>query len=571
MADETATPQLPEDLTALDDEALENLHDEFQTRGRTLLAAAKARDAEVLGERTQADVDDELTTIATALSTIRAEQKSRKADTDAFDAKLETFEAELGSDDDETPEEDGDTAETAQDEEPDAEDGDEEPEAETASAATKRTRRPIPLASKRHQPRETETDERGFRSQIRAEPLSIGYGDQLDQRGIGELLHHAVRRVATPGQSLTVATALFPFPDDRNLGSADGKQRVDPGEPRIRKALDERGALVASGAICAPAEPIYDVPNISVGERPVRAALTSFQASRGSVIVRGGIQMGDYEDATGHITAENNEAGGSLAVKNCMRIECPDPETVVVDSIYHCIEADNLAAKSDPELMSAITAQVLAEQARLADGFLLDRIKSYSNAVTGIGTSGNGGVLVHLLGDVAKQAAAYRSAHRMARGATLQALFPDWIIDALTLDLMKAAFDHPVPASRAAAEAEFRGLLAAFGVNASFHIDGSSTASNGQVFAHWANSTLVGFPATVEWFIFAPGTFLHLDAGSLDLGIVRDSNLNATNDFQEFAETWENIAFVGIESRVVTSTICPSGTFALAKDLSAVC
>lgn len=561
-------PELPEDLTTLDDDALQALHDEFQTAGRTLAAAAKARDAEVLGERTTKDIEDELAAAADALSKIRAEQDSRKTEEQEFDANIDKLSGVFGADtgdDTEATEGDGD------EEEPAGDDAEDEPAAETASAAAKPARRPLPVA-KRHKPVVTETDQRGFRSQVRLDQLSVNYGDHLDERAIGEVLHEVVRRgVATPGTKLSVATALFPFPDERNIGQRDGKQTADPNDPRIRKALDEQGALVASGAICAPAEPIYDVPNVSVAERPVRAALTSFQASRGAVIVRGGIVMGDYADAAGHVTNADNESGGSLAVKNCMRIVCPDPETVVVDSLYTCIEADNLAARSDPELMAAIDSQVRAEQARLADGFLLDRIKFYSNAVTGAGTSGNGGVVVHLMGDVAKQAAAYRSAHRMAPGATLQALFPDWIIDAYTLDQQKAAFDHPVPTNRAAATAEFRGLLAAFGVNASFFIDGSSNPTNGQVFAHWVNSTLVGFPATVEWFLFSPGTFLHLDAGSLDLGVVRDSTLTSTNDFQIFAETWENVAFVGVDSRVVTSTVCPSGTFAAAKDLSAVC
>ncbi len=563
------TPELPEDLAALDAEALQALHDEFQTAGRTLLAAAKARDADVLGDRTQVDVEEELAKIGGALTAIRTEQESREADDETFDAKLGEFEQTLGQED-AAADEKGD--DETSDDEGDEKGDEDEPEAETASAATRpTTRRPIPLASRRHKPVQLETDERGFRAQVRAEPLSVGYGDQLDERAIGELLHHVVRRgVASPGTKLTVATATFPFPDDRNVGSRDGKQSIDPRDPRIAKALDERNALVASGAICAPPEPIYDVPNVSVAERPVRAALTSFQANRGSVIVRGGIQMGDYEDAVGHITAADNADGGSLAVKNCMRIECPDTTTVVIDSIFQCIEADNLAARSDPELMAAIDAQVRAEQARLADGFLLDRIKTLSNAVTGA-SAGAGGVVYHLLADAAKEAAGYRSAHRMSRGATLQALLPDWIIDAVTLDYMRAAFNTGDPANRAAAEADLRSKFAAFGINVSFFLDGSSNPTNGQVFAHWVNSTLVGFPATVEWFLFAPNTFTHLDAGSLDLGIVRDSNLNATNDFQVFAETWENVAKIGVESRVITSNVCPNGTFAAGNDLHATC
>jgi hypothetical protein len=62
----------------------------------------------------------------------------------------------------------------------------------------------------------------------------------------------------------------------------------------------------------------------------------------------------------------------------------------------------------------------------------------------------------------------------------------------------------------------------------------------------------------VQWFLFPPGSWLFLDGGELDLGIVRDSTLSATNDFESFAETWEAAAFVGSESLAVTSTVCPS-------------
>jgi hypothetical protein len=49
------------------------------------------------------------------------------------------------------------------------------------------------------------------------------------------------------------------------------------------------------------------------------------------------------------------------------------------------------------------------------------------------------------------------------------------------------------------------------------------------------------------------------DRFELDLGIVRDSTLNATNDFESFAETWEAAAYVGFESLAVTSIVCPNG------------
>jgi len=92
-----------------------------------------------------------------------------------------------------------------------------------------------------------------------------------------------------------------------------------------------------------------------------------------------------------------------------------------------------------------------------------------------------------------------------------------------------------------------------------------------QIFAAQTAAAPLPFPTDVQWAIYPEGSWLHLDAGTLNLGLVRDSTLNSTNDFQIFAETWEQVAFIGVESLWVISTICPNGTVSAPKDLSAIC
>ncbi len=72
----------------------------------------------------------------------------------------------------------------------------------------------------------------------------------------------------------------------------------------------------------------------------------------------------------------------------------------------------------------------------------------------------------------------------------------------------------------------------------------------------------------MHWFLFHEGAFVFLDGGMLDLGVVRDSTLNATNDFETFAETFEAAAFRGVESLWVASPICVNGESQLAVDAS---
>jgi hypothetical protein len=74
------------------------------------------------------------------------------------------------------------------------------------------------------------------------------------------------------------------------------------------------------------------------------------------------------------------------------------------------------------------------------------------------------------------------------------------------------------------------------------------------------------FPDTFIWYLFAEGSFLFLDGGTLDLGVIRDSTLVGTNDYKMFVETFENVALVGVESLQVTSTINVNGVAAALRD-----
>lgn len=86
----------------------------------------------------------------------------------------------------------------------------------------------------------------------------------------------------------------------------------------------------------------------------------------------------------------------------------------------------------------------------------------------------------------------------------------------------------------------------------------ATTSSN--IFRIGAN-VLAEFPSTVYAYMYAPGTLLHLDEGTLDLGLVRDSTLNSTNQFTTFTEDFENVAFVGHEVDEIALALQPTGSF----------
>jgi hypothetical protein len=183
-------------------------------------------------------------------------------------------------------------------------------------------------------------------------------------------------------------------------------------------------------------------------------------------------------------------------------------------------------------------------------------IGAASTAVTSTSVIGMGRDFLVQLG---RAAAAYRSRHRLDADAPLRAIIPAWVKDAMAADLTLSMPGD----STLNAYAEIDAYIAARGINACYSLDTAAGASH---FGAQSTGVMVEFPDTFVWYIFAEGSFLFLDGGTLDLGVIRDSTLVGTNDYKMFVETFENVALVGVESLQVTSTINVNGVAAALRD-----
>ena len=182
----------------------------------------------------------------------------------------------------------------------------------------------------------------------------------------------------------------------------------------------------------------------------------------------------------------------------------------------------------------------------------MTKIGDASTAVTTTSLIGFGR---DFLVQIGRAAAAYRSRHRMEADAPLRAIVPAWVKDAMAADLALA-----MPGDNTlAAYAEIDGYVAARNVNLTASLDAN-------VFGSQSTGALNEFADSFTWYLFAEGSFLFLDGGTLDLGIVRDSTLLGTNDYKMFVETFEGVAFIGVESLKITSTISVNGVAAALRD-----
>lgn len=546
-------PELPADLAALSDEDLASLHADLLA----VVELVTNKDEATLGDRTAEQIKAELDSGLEALDAIKAEQTARSEAEENFNTELANARTRAGLSLAETPEDGGEDEDGSEDpapEEPEVQpEAVEEPVA--VAAASKAVRRPLPPA-RRHRPQIADLPEgTPLLASSTVYPFSEP-GEVLDSRRLAEIQTDMINKNRiTYGQKVIIASATYDFPAERSLGS-DGNLNA-----RRLDAVASSRALTASGGLCAPLTPIYSMPSVETADRPVRDALVGFRAERGGVIVPENPVISDYSGAVGVVTADEDAEGGTFAVKSCMRIECPQFNSVEVDSIYRCIEVGNLTGKAYPELLTRIDTLVLANHARRAETVLLDAIKGGSVAVTDTNTTSTAGATWKLLGYLQATVEGMQSRNRMSDNARVRGLFPEWLIGAIQVDLGRSAF------TKADAMADAVALFGKCGVTPTFYKDGPSTGT-GQVFAVQTAGALLAFPTETQYAIFPEGAWLHLDSGSLDLGIVRDSTLNSTNDYQVFAETWEQAALIGVDSQWHTATLSFNGTFSAGKDYS---
>jgi hypothetical protein len=325
----------------------------------------------------------------------------------------------------------------------------------------------------------------------------------------------------------------------------------------------------AAGGICIQPNVNYDLPTVGTDARPFRdQALTRFGADRGGVSTLPSPIITDVAGAVDVWTELNDQnpgvdpdAAGPLvagpATKPCITVDCPNPETTIVEAITRCLEFGNFRARFFPEQVRAWLDLVAVQHARFAENRLIAAVGAGSTQVTQAQALGTTSTILTTLD---RAVAAMESRWRIADdGIPLHFSAPAWLLDQIRSDLARQMPGGMTTDERyAAADTEIQRWIEARGVNVTWFLDGEA----GQIFPIQGDGPLVAWPANVICYLYPEGSWLFLDGGELDLGIVRDSATNATNDYQVFAETFEGAHFHGIETQRLTITTCPDGSVA---------
>ena len=558
---ETEVVEVPQDLSTLTAVELSNIQSKLTARGRQLaaristgteLSTDEAAEAALLGE-----LDDEVTAEMASRESSKAELASGLARFAATAVEEDDADTADGDADDAAADDDADDApaEAAADDAP-AElatsprrsfKGADMAELAANSPASKPKNIPVDIATAQYQfSMESTRQASDGAGQQFSSPAEVAQAMWKKRMSFGNIPQGT-------RDEMSIATGTKVWNEELpSLG-------LDPIENlKAFNQLTERGGLVASGAQCTPQTQLYDFFRLAEPIQDVENAIPTVQAPRGGIrFIQANCAI-QGAGAVGIWGPSGIDPTNPASEKPCARVTCPDIAEVLVEAVTQCTIFDNLQYRTFPELIENFLEDVAVQFTLRKQRYYLDAIDTASTATVGIGSYGAARSLMY---DLTVAANGYRKRHHMPRGARLQVMLPDWTVDVVKADLLNdgdSGLEYMnVPDSFVTAAFASRNLDVTFYYDDPTSVAGDNPLTQAQA---GAGAALNDYPCVASSYMFAPGTFVKLDGGSLDVGLVRDHALNKTNDFAMFMEEWIGIAQLGCESIRIDSTVVPSGS-----------
>lgn len=260
-------------------------------------------------------------------------------------------------------------------------------------------------------------------------------------------------------------------------------------------------------------------------------------------------EANDIDAATNDNPDQTPETGDPAVTKPCAVIPCVDFVEERLDAHGVCLTHGNLADRAYPELTRRYVDLVMSAHAHIVNYRRLSAMAAASTTVTI--AAGAHGAASPILDALDLQGMDYRDKYRMDDGAVLEVVLPRWVRGLVRADLARRNGVDLLSVSNAQitqwfVERQYR---------PQFVYDWLSLQTGPSA----AQGTVDGFreawPTEARALIYAAGTFVAGNGGSIDLAVTRDSTLNATNDHTAaFTEEFLLLAKRGHESRQLVLT-----------------
>jgi hypothetical protein len=325
-------------------------------------------------------------------------------------------------------------------------------------------------------------------------------------------------------------------------------------------------ALVAAGGWCAPSEIRYEFFDIS--EVAGQLDLPTFGVRRGGLKWPQSLSLADFFALSGAPSSglptnatmpwewtETDDilaATGTTPSKACLRPPCPQFDEARLRLFGLCVLAGNLTEDAFPELIRNFLAKVVVAHQRSINRRMLLLLAAASTATTP--TVAGETAVNAWLGGLDLNAVDYREKHGMAPNAALEVVAPAWTRGVLRSDLAKKNGIERLDAS----DAYLMDLFNSRDLRVQWVSDWQTRGATG--IAPVGGAIPTNWPTTAQVAMFAPGTFGRGNGMTLDLGVVRDSVLNADNDHTAaWSEEATMLAKFGHESRLLTLNTVAGG------------
>ncbi|WP_086559866.1 major capsid protein [Streptomyces africanus] len=332
-------------------------------------------------------------------------------------------------------------------------------------------------------------------------------------------------------------------------------------------------ALLAGGGWCAPSEVTYDffniadtpvglidLPTVGVSRGGIRYPVSPsigevFFQNAGSNPASGfggfGVTFSNASDPWLWTEADDIATVTGSVNKPTLRVPCPTFDETRLEAYGISLTAGNLTDDAYPEATANFIRLLRAAYAHVINARLISLMVARSTSAIAVG--GTSPATQTILNSVELAAIDYRSKFAMREDAVLEIVLPRWTLAVIRADL---AWRTSVE-RESVSDAQITAWFTDRAVRPQFVSDWQ-VRGTGQFGRTSANMT--AWPTSVDMMMYAAGTFLHGNGLQLDLGVIRDSALNAENDHTAlWAEEAHLVAKVGHESRLYRASFNVNG------------
>ena len=244
--------------------------------------------------------------------------------------------------------------------------------------------------------------------------------------------------------------------------------------------------------------------------------------------------------------ADDIAAATGSPTKPCIRVPCPDFDEETLEAYGICLTAGNLANDAYPEATANMIRLLMAAHDHAMNAHLIALMVARStSAITISGGAATDAAAPRIFNAASLAATDYRERYGMALEDVLEIVLPAWVREVIRADLAWKAGVDLMEVTNGQVDRYFTARNVRPQWVDDWQVRGTNQFGNATARTAW--------PTTVDFLLYAAGTFLHGNGMSLDLGVVRDSVLNETNDHTAaWSEEAHLIAKVGHESRRYT-------------------